>query len=49
MHASTLNLHYTIYDSNTLTMKKLQDDIVQLLTKIINIKHLLYKYANVMQ
>jgi hypothetical protein len=33
MHASTPNLHYTIYDSNTLTAKKLQDDIVQLLTK----------------
>jgi hypothetical protein len=30
-------------------MKNLLDDIVQLLIKIINVKHLLYMYANAMQ
>jgi hypothetical protein len=30
-------------------MKKLQDDTIQLRIKIINVKHLLYTYANVMQ
>jgi hypothetical protein len=47
IHASTLNLHYTIYDSNKLT-KKLPNDTIQLLTNIINVKNLLYSYANVM-
>ncbi len=42
-------LHCIIYDSNTPKMKKLPDDIVQLLIKAINVKHLLYMYANVMQ
>ncbi len=44
-----LNLHYTIYDSNRLIMKKLPNNTIQLLTNIINVKHLLYSYANVMQ
>jgi hypothetical protein len=30
-------------------MKKKPNDSIQLLTKIINVKHLLYTYANVMQ
>ncbi len=38
-----------MYDSNTPTMKKLSNDTIQLLTNIINIKHFLYLYANVMQ
>jgi hypothetical protein len=49
IQASTLNLHCTIYDSNRPTMKKLPNDTIQLLTNIINVKHLLYSYANVMQ
>ncbi len=49
IHASTLNLHCTIYDSTTLTMKKLRDDTTQLRIKIINVKHLLYTYVSVMQ
>jgi hypothetical protein len=49
IHASTLNLHCTIYDSNRLTTKKLPNDTIQLLTNSINVKHLLYSYANVMQ
>jgi len=49
IHASTLNIHCTIYDSNILTTKKLPNDTIQLLTNIINVKHLLYSYANVMQ
>jgi hypothetical protein len=49
IRASTLNIHYTIYDSNKLTMKKLPNDTIQLLTNIINVKHLLYSYVNVMQ
>jgi len=49
IHASTLNLHCTIYDLNIPTMKKLPNDTIQLLTNIINVKYLLYSYANVMQ
>jgi hypothetical protein len=49
IQASTLNLHYTVYDSNRPTMKKIPNDIIQLLTNIINVRHLLYSYANVMQ
>jgi hypothetical protein len=30
-------------------MKNLPNDTIQLLTNIINVKHLLYSYANVMQ
>jgi hypothetical protein len=30
-------------------MKKLPNDTIQLLTNIINVKHFLYSYANVMQ
>jgi hypothetical protein len=45
---STLNFHYIIYDSNKSTTKKLPYDTIQLLTNIINVKHLLYSYANVM-
>jgi hypothetical protein len=30
-------------------MKKLPNNTIQLLTTIINVKHLLYSYANVMQ
>jgi hypothetical protein len=30
-------------------MKKLVNDTIQLLTKIINVEHLVYTYANVMQ
>jgi hypothetical protein len=32
-----------------LTTKKLPNNTIQLLTNIINVKHLLYSYANVMQ
>jgi hypothetical protein len=49
MQASIVNLHYTIYDSNRLIMKKSPNDTIQLLTKITNVRHLLYSYANVMQ
>jgi hypothetical protein len=49
IHASTLNLHCVIYDSNRSTTKKLLNDTIQLLTNITNVKHLLYSYANVMQ
>jgi hypothetical protein len=50
MHASTLDLHYIIYDSNRpTTIKKLPNNTIQLLINIISIKHLLYSYANVMQ
>jgi hypothetical protein len=49
IHASTLDLHYVIYDSNRPTTRKLPNDTIQLLTNIINVKHLLYSYANVMQ
>jgi hypothetical protein len=48
-HATILGLHYTIYDLNTSIMKRLVDDTIQLLHNIINFKHLLYTYANVMQ
>jgi hypothetical protein len=40
---------YTIYDSNRPTTENLPNDTIQLLTNIINVKHLLYSYANVMQ
>jgi hypothetical protein len=33
IHASTLDLHYTIYYSNTPTTKKLSNDTIQLLMK----------------
>jgi hypothetical protein len=33
IHASTPNLHYTIYDSITAATKKLSDDTIQLLIK----------------
>jgi len=49
MQASTINLHYTIYDSNRPIIKKLSNDTIQLLTKITNVRHLLYSYANVMR
>jgi hypothetical protein len=49
MHASTLDLHYTIYDSNRPTMKNLPNNTIQLLTNIKSVKHLLYSYTNVMQ
>jgi hypothetical protein len=49
IHASTLYLHYTIYDSIRSTIKILPNDTIQLLTNIINVKNLLYSYANVMQ
>jgi len=49
IHATTLHLHCIIYNSNTLKTKNLPNDIVQLLIKILNVKHLLYMYANVMQ
>ncbi len=42
-------ISYTIYDSNRPTMENLPNDTIQLLTNIINVKHLLYSYANVMQ
>jgi hypothetical protein len=41
IHASTLNLHCIMYDSNRLTTKKLPNDTIHLLTNIINVKHLL--------
>jgi hypothetical protein len=49
IHTSILNLHCIIYDSSKPTTKKLQTSTIQLLTNIINVKHLLYSYANVMQ
>jgi hypothetical protein len=49
IHVTTPNLHCTIYDSNTSRMNKLPNDNVQLLIKIINVEHLLYTCANVMQ
>ncbi len=49
IHESTLDLHCTIYDSNKLTMKKLPNNTIQLLINIINVKHLQYSYANVVQ
>jgi hypothetical protein len=49
MHASSPNMHCTIYDSNALMMKKLSHDTIWLSTNVINVKHLLYKYANVVQ
>jgi hypothetical protein len=49
IHATTLDLHCIIYDSNTPKRKNLPNDIVQLLIKIINVKHLLDMYVNVMQ
>ncbi len=49
MHAFTLDLHCIIYDSNKSTTRKLPNDTIQLLTNIINVKHLLYSYVNVMQ
>ncbi len=42
-------MHCTIYDSNAPMMKKLPNGIIQLLTNIVNVKHLLYKYVNFMQ
>ncbi len=49
IHTTTPDLHCIIYDSNTPRTKILLDDTIQLLTKIINVEHLLYTYANVMQ
>jgi hypothetical protein len=49
IHITTPNLHCTIYDSNTSRTKKLPNDTVQLLTKIISVEHLLYTYVNVIQ
>jgi hypothetical protein len=49
IYATTLDLHCIIYDSNTPKTKNLLDDIVQLLIKLLNVEHLLYMYANVMQ
>jgi len=49
IHATTLDFHCIIYDSNTSKRKNLPNDIVQLLIKLINVKHLLYMHANVMQ
>ncbi len=49
IHATTQDLHCIIYDSNTLKTKELPNDIVKLLIKVINVKHLLYMYAIVMQ
>jgi len=42
VHASTPNLHYTIYDSNTLTKKKKKKWYHTIINKIINVRHLLY-------
>jgi hypothetical protein len=44
-----LDLRCIINDSNTSITKNLPNDIVQLLIRIINVEHLLYMYANVMQ
>jgi len=49
IHASTLNLHCIMYDSNKLMTKKLPNNTIHLLTNIINVKHVLYSYVNVMQ
>jgi hypothetical protein len=50
MHASTLDLHYIIYDSNRpTTINFLSNGTIQLLINIITVKHLLYSYANAMQ
>ncbi len=43
-----LTLH-NIFFKHIKNKKKLANDIVQLLTKIINVEHLLYTYPNVMQ
>jgi hypothetical protein len=42
-------MHCTIYDSNAPMIKKIPNDTIQLLINIINVEHLLYEYANVMQ
>jgi hypothetical protein len=49
IHTSTLDLHCTIYDSNTLTMKKQPNNIIQSVINIINVKCLLYSCANIIQ
>jgi hypothetical protein len=49
IHVTTPYLHCRIYFSNTSRTKKIPNDTIQLLTKIINVEHLLYTYANVMQ
>jgi hypothetical protein len=44
-----LHLHCTIYDLKPPMIKKLPNDTLQLLTNILNIKHLLYEYVDIMQ
>jgi len=46
---STPSLHCTICNSNTLMIRRLPNDTIQLVTTIINVENLLYTYANVMQ
>jgi hypothetical protein len=47
---STPNLHCTIYNSHNIPrIKKLPNDIIQLLCKFVNVDNLLYTYANEMQ
>jgi hypothetical protein len=46
IHMSTLNLHCMIYDSHMSMMKKLFNDTIQLLCKLINVNNLLYTYVN---
>jgi len=49
IHMSTPNLHYMIYNSHMSMTKKLPNNTIQLLCKLINVNNLLYTYANVMQ
>jgi hypothetical protein len=49
IHVFAPSLHYTTYNSNTLMIRRLPNDTIQLLTSIINVENLLSTYANVMQ
>jgi len=46
---STPNLHYKIYNSHMPMTKKLHNNTIQLLCKLIKVNNLLYTDANVMQ
>ncbi len=48
-HVFINNNHWILVQihANTPRMKNLPNDTIQLLTKIINVEHLLYTYANV--
>jgi hypothetical protein len=49
IHISTPNLHCIIYGPHMLMTKKLLNNTIQILCKLINVNNLLYTYANVMQ